>query len=321
MRGWSDTGRSLRQENLFFTDEGYAQEAAFQHQLARMLRSDELGNEKTGLHPTQTPGVFDFEPGGRVKRRIDGEVLVLCSDEPQSYGSFLFRILPKIRSIRDLGLKGVPCLVYAAPEQFRDLLALCGLGAESIIQHDFNAVTEIDRAIVPCMRTPEAYLDPESLELFAELRANYGVPHTGRKLYVSRLGLNLSGRGADRIMTNEPELIARLEHIGFETIEPERMTVQDQILAFSSASLVVGPSGSGLFNSMFCHPGTKFIDIQSEPQWIHSYTGMYSSLELEYGIFIGKPDPADKKLVHRRFSVNIEALVARIRAFIGDAQW
>jgi hypothetical protein len=72
---------------------------------------------------------------------------------------------------------------------------------------------------------------------------------------------------------------------------------------------------------MFCHPGTKVIDIQSEPQWIYSYTGMYASLKLEYGIFVGKADPADTKPIHRRFSVNIDALAARIRAFMAEARW
>jgi len=76
-----------------------------------------------------------------------------------------------------------------------------------------------------------------------------------------------------------------------------------------------------LFNVMFCHPGTKVIDIQSEPHWIYSYTGMYSSLRLEYGVFIGRPDPEDTKPVHRRFTVNIDALCERILFFSEEACW
>jgi len=44
-----------------------------------------------------------------------------------------------------------------------------------------------------------------------------------------------------------------------------------------------------MYNTMFCHPGTKVIDIQSEDHWIYSYTGMYASLELNYGIFVEDP--------------------------------
>jgi len=63
------------------------------------------------------------------------------------------------------------------------------------------------------------------------------------------------------------------------------------------------------------------IDIQSEHHWIYSYTGMYASLKLEYGIFIGRPDPEDTKPVHRRFTVNIDALCERILSFSGEACW
>jgi capsular polysaccharide biosynthesis protein len=233
----------------------------------------------------------------------------------------LFRVVPKVKAIRDLDLTDAPCIAYAEQKPFMDLLNLCGIPAANIQLHDINAVTRIDRAIIPCLRDPHAYLDPESFDLFAELRASFGVRPTGRKLYVSRFGLNKTGRGASRIMVNEGELITRLEAMGFDIIEPENLSVRDQILAFSSASIVVGPSGSGLFNTMFCHPGTKVIDLQSEPQWIYSYTGMYSSLKLEYGIFVGKADPADTKPVHRQWAVNIDALIARILAFSRDLRF
>ena len=311
----------LTPDHKFFTDEAYVEVEVFQRQMDRISGGEGFANERTGLLATGRERSFQFDPGVRPHNRIDGNVVVLCSDEPLSYGSFLFRIAPKVMSLRALGLTNLPCIVYATQKPFMDLLNLCGLPASAIVQHDMNAVTQIGRAIVPCMRNPHAYLDPETCELYAELRKSYGVPRTGRKIYVSRFGLNISGRGASRIMVNEAELIARLEALGFETIEPENLSVRDQILVFSSASIVVGPSGSGLFNTMFCHPGTKVIDIQSEPHWIYSYTGMYSSLDLEYGIFLGKPDPADTSPVHRRFSVNIDALTDRVRAFMAETSW
>jgi capsular polysaccharide biosynthesis protein len=302
----------------FFTDQAYVLPEEIQHQLDRISSSDSFSNEETGLRPTNRERCFRFDPGGRTSRYLEGNVVVLCSDEPFSYGSFLFRVLPKVMEMRRSGLSGTPCIAFVQPKPFKDLLNLCGVSSESILPHDVRAVTRIERAIVPSMRNPHAYLDPASLELFAELRTLYGTQPKRRRIYVSRVGLNNSGRGASRIMTNETDLIARLRVMHFEIVEPETLSVRDQIMTFSAASIVVGPSGSGLFNTMFCHPGTKVIDIQSEPQWIYSYTGMYSSLSLDYGIFIGKPDPADTKPVHREFAVNIEALTNRIRSFMAE---
>lgn len=311
----------LTQDRRFFTDEGYAEEEVFHNQISRISRPDPFSNERTGLHPSGTERGFSFHPGERPVRHIEGSAVILCSDEPQSYGSFLFRILPKVKAVRTLGLVDLPCIVFAGPTPFRNLLELAGIPNASLVPHDFDTVTTIDHAIIPCLRNPHAYLDPESFDLYAELRAAFGSLQRGRKIYVSRLAINRSGRGNTRIMLNEAELIEKLKAIGFDIIEPENLSVQDQIVAFSSASLVVGPSGSGLFNTMFCHPGTKIIDIQTEPHWIYSYTGMYSSLGLEYGIFIGKTEPEDMTPVHKKFTVNIDALLHRIRLSMTEAQW
>ncbi len=311
----------LTGDRQFFTDQAYVWPEEIEHQLHRLSNPDPFSNEETRLRPTEREGRFRFDPGDRPLRQLEGPVAVLCSDEPFSYGSFLFRVVPKLMNLRQLGLSDLPCLVYTQARSFIDLLNLCGVASESIIPHDVRAVTRIDRAIIPGMRNPHAYLDPASLELYAELRSLYGTPHSRRRIYVSRLSLNKSGRGSSRIMTNESELIGRLKDMRFDIVEPENLSVRDQIMAFSSASIVVGPSGSGLFNTMFCHPETKVIDIQSEPQWIYSYTGMYASLGLDYGIFIGRPDPADTKPVHRQFTVNIEALIKRVRSFIAEVNW
>jgi capsular polysaccharide biosynthesis protein len=303
----------------FFADQGYVWPDEFEQQLKRISGSEPFQNEETGLRPAGHDGRFYLERGGREERVIEGTAVFLGSDEPYSYGAFLFRVVPKAIALRALGLLDMPCIVYAAAQSFIDLLELCGIAPANIVQHNVRAIFRIERSIMVSMRNPHAYLDPESFEFYKELRARYGTPATGRKIYVSRSDLARTGRGSTRVMTNEGELIARLRSMNFDIIEPENLSVREQILAFSSASMVVGPAGSGMFNTMFCHPGTKVIDIQSEPQWIYSYTGMYSSLRMNYGIFIGRSDPADTNVVHRRFTVNIDALVSRIRRFALEA--
>jgi capsular polysaccharide biosynthesis protein len=304
----------LTPDGRFFTDEAFAEDSVFRNFLRRWSQPDSFSNEATGLVPGGREGYFRFVPGDRQEMRIDGPAVVLCSDEPLSYGSFLFRVVPKVLAIRKLGLTHLPAVAHAYQPAYRDLLVLAGLPDEVIELRQLNVITHVDRAIVPCLRNTHGYLDPESCDLFAEMRAVHAHLPRKRKIYVSRLSLNQAG-WSSRIMMNESELIERLARMGFETVTPEHLSVQEQIATFASAVLVVGPSGSNMYNTMFCQPGTKVIDIQSEPQWIYSYTGMYSSLQLDYGIFVGKPDPTDTKTVHRRWTVNIDALIARIESF------
>jgi len=304
----------LNADGRFFSDEVYYEPEVAQRQRDRLARPDPFSNECTGLTP-MGDGQFTFAQGDRPTRKIDGTVAVLLSDEPLSYGSFLFRFLPKVQTLRRLGLEGIRVLTHPPSDSCRTLLRLAGIPGENVIEHDLNAVTVIDRAIVPGLRNPNTFFAPESCELFAELRKAHGPAERTRRLYISRYGINADG-WSTRVMRNEAELIARLATLGFEAIEPENMPVEDQIAAFASAAIVVGPSGSGMFNSIFCHPGTKLIDIQSEPQWIYSYTGMYSSLGLRWGIFVGKADVIPDQPHHRPWDVNIDALIVRVEAFL-----
>lgn len=307
----------LTTDGRFFSDEGYADIGLFENQLRRLSRPDEFSNEMTGLAPTGEHGRFRFNTNRRNQVHLEGTATVLSSDEPLSYGSFLFRVVPKVVALRELDLMDAPCVAYAHQKPFMDLLNLCGIPAARIVLQDLRGLTSIERAIIPCMRAQHTYFDPESIALFAEIRSRYGQPQSARRIYVSRRSLNSEG-WSTRIMANESELISRLSAAGFDIIEPERIPVREQIQTFSSASIVVGPSGSGLFNTVFCHPGTQIVDIQSEPQWIYSYAGMYASLGLNYGIFIGKSDPSDRAPVHRRWSVNIDALMGRLATFLRE---
>jgi hypothetical protein len=70
-----------------------------------------------------------------------------------------------------------------------------------------------------------------------------------------------------------------------------------------------------MFNCVFCHPGTKLIDLESEPHWMYAHTGLFASCQLEYGIFCGQSDPDDPVPEHKRWTVDIEALIDRIQDF------
>ncbi len=98
----------------------------------------------------------------------------------------------------------------------------------------------------------------------------------GRRLYVSRLGQGRRGVST-RLMLNEAEVAAAMAGLGFEVIEPEQLNPAEQIATFASADIVVGPAGSGMFNVVFCRPGTKVLDIESEPNWIYAHTGLFAS--------------------------------------------
>jgi capsular polysaccharide biosynthesis protein len=121
-----------------------------------------------------------------------------------------------------------------------------------------------------------------------------------------------------RVLLNEAELQQRLSEIGFEIVQPESLPAAEQIRAFFNAEIIVGPSGAGMFNVVFCKPGTRVIDIESEPHWIGAHMSLFASCGLDYGIFEGKVEGGPSQQHHRPWRVNVPALIERIKKLIPE---
>lgn len=306
--------RTLICQDRFCSDEAALDAPAEAAYLAKLASPDPFLNEETGLRREGTGAGFTLELGGRSVRDVAGTVAVLCSHEPSNYGSFLFRALPKLATLRRLGLDRLPILVWAGVPAFRALLHLLGVEESRVIQHEPHAVTRLQRAIAPSLRNPNAFLDRESWALCQTL-SDRTAGKGGRRLYVSRRSHGKVA-GSTRVMQNEDALAAALTRLNFEVIEPERLSTEAQIEAFAGADVIVGPAGSAMFNVVFARPGTKVIDIESEPNWIYAHTGLFASCQMRYGLFVGRCDPADARPVHRRWTVDIPALMDRVASFI-----
>jgi capsular polysaccharide biosynthesis protein len=292
-------------DGVFFNDDAYKTPSA----LAHLRSTDPFLNEYSGLVATEDQGRFRLERGGRRIVHLPGPVVSLCSTEGGNYGSFLFRVLPKLATLK----RGTGDWTVLTPPLWpttRALLILAGVPEERIVVQQPDTIYAIDRAIVPSLRNPHALLDDATLTFYAGLRERGGMPGE-RRIFVSRTGWNERGMG-ERPMLNEDEVRGALEFVGFETVHPHAMTMPEQIACFASASMIVGPAGSAMFNTVFCRPGTKVIDIESEPHWIFTHCNLFGSCKLDYGIFEARAADSDWSEPHKPFSVNVPALMERI---------
>jgi hypothetical protein len=81
------------------------------------------------------------------------------------------------------------------------------------------------------------------------------VQKKGKRIYIQRVPPQT------RTFTNEPQLQAMLENAGYETVVLENYPVKEQIRIVSEAEYIIGAHGAGLAFTVFCHPGTKLIEI------------------------------------------------------------
>jgi len=79
-----------------------------------------------------------------------------------------------------------------------------------------------------------------------------------RRLYLSRRG------AATRQVVNEEELLALLEPQGFVAIQPERLSLREQIGLFRGASHIVAPHGAALTNLLHGQGGSSVLELFQE---------------------------------------------------------
>jgi hypothetical protein len=121
-----------------------------------------------------------------------------------------------------------------------------------------------------------------------------------RSLYISRK------RAHGRRVRNQSEVLAALP--GFEAVELEAKTVQEQAQLFASADCVVAPHGAGLTNLLFCQPGTRVIEIFSPNYPNDCYGNLARQSGLTYSAITGKGRRISTNLVRDDITVDIPAL-------------
>jgi len=162
------------------------------------------------------------------------------------------------------------------------------------------------------------YISPAARLLYAQLSdaivARHG-PSTVRKLYVARLRRTRE-LGAYRGLLDEQALADRLSALGYTAVEPEFMSVEDQVRLFAGADRVVAIGGAGRFNAVFCQPGARLLDIESTALYLDAHSNIFAGCRLDYGLMIGTEDTADSSPAHRRWSVDLDAAMPAIADFM-----
>ncbi len=100
---------------------------------------------------------------------------------------------------------------------------------------------------------------PESYFLLRKLFAPHIHPCMKKKIYVRRSQKSL--KEVKRTFLNEDEVSYCMKICGFDIIEMEDYSVKDQMKLFSEADTIVSAHGAALSFTLFCHPGTKVIEI------------------------------------------------------------
>lgn len=197
------------------------------------------------------------------------------------------------------------------PYQSR-LLELAGISDSQLIRIAPDRPHRFRRLIAP---VPSAKggkkFDPELATWFRTAISSRLPTRPSVKLYLSRKTANR------RSLLNEQEVIRRLRERGFKCIVPELLDVSEQIAYFSSASVIVSPSGAALTNMVFMPPGGIVVVMHTRyvltgPFSLHfddlatACGHEYRSVECDVTAF------RTSRAVDADFTVDIDQLLAQI---------
>ncbi|TDH38735.1 DUF563 domain-containing protein [Pseudohoeflea suaedae] len=251
--------------------------------------------------------------------KIEGRTALVSSSEPVNYGAWLIRVIPKIEAVRRLFKSDVRFAVFAERDWQREILSHLGIGEDRLIRQHFGKTYELEQAVVPNWPNRHKYLDTHTLQALGHIRDEALASDTrtdrAKAIYVSRRSWGAAAPSAikRREFLNGEEFEIALASRGIKIVEPEKDGFEETIRNFASAELVIGPQGSGLFNCVFCFPGTTVIDIEHLPNFLEGHSNLFASCNLNYALIVARAiDDAGADPVHRSFSLNIPAALAFI---------
>jgi hypothetical protein len=205
----------------------------------------------------------------------------------------------------------VICVEGRAPRFIPDSLRAVGIPVSTVLPTSTPFDCDVSELVVP-MRAPGFgglvdETDPSGLREIMIQNAKYDngpdvravrrrlglegatAPRASRRLLVSRRD------AAKRRIADESALRAALAHLDFEVIVPGTLSFAEQMAAFSSAEVIVGPHGAGLANALFMPRGSGMLELHHVDFGRPWYKRLAETVGLRYQGLACDPDPTSPR--------------------------
>jgi capsular polysaccharide biosynthesis protein len=224
-------------------------------------------------------------PAGDVKRLPGAHISLLAGGEDNYYHSLLLG-LARLAGVPDnYQAAAASLLVPRGATRALEALALFDpMPSLHIREVDPTETLAVETLILPLTVCGDSVYHPCVAEFFRTMSTN--VPPTSRRLprriYIDRRNSSL------RPLLNENELVAALEREGFVAVQPDSMSLADQVRLFRAAEVVVAPHGAALTNLGFCRPGTKIIELLMDAYCNWCFRNLAGLMQLDYDCVLGR---------------------------------
>ncbi|MGB3512439.1 MAG: glycosyltransferase family 61 protein, partial [Microcoleaceae cyanobacterium] len=255
------------------------------HAIAIITPDNYLLADVSREYPSPLPGCDKHDPSKHqvfleelpVLEKIDGKVAILSSLSGNVYFHWMVDLLPRIEILRrGVNLAEIDWFVVNNNQQpfQQETLKAVGIPEKKILASDRHPYIQAKNLVVPSFASYLGWLQPWGLKflrqvfLTEKILSKSGFPE---RIYISR------DNAKYRRVLNEVEVQDILKKVGFITVTPEAMSLENQIATFAHAKIIIAPHGSGLTNIVFCNLGAKVIELFS-PHYLRYYYWQISQL-------------------------------------------
>ncbi|MBV9997129.1 MAG: glycosyltransferase family 61 protein [Caulobacteraceae bacterium] len=226
--------------------------------------------------------------------------------------------LPRILLADAAGYAGYPLIVGEMPRQHLEIVELLWpkRKIEPVAAHE---LVRVGRLVIahPATYSPNdgdpynAVYDPDSVDALRARLAPICAPYWSERsapLLVSRS--RVAGPTGERRAVNGAELEGYLSaRYGCRVIHPQEMSLEEQIEAFASASLVICPSGAAVSNLIFCRKGAPTILFGQDRSVYPEYFGILAGrLEIPLAYLPSPPRDGGFPPYHVPYEVDLDRL-------------
>lgn len=176
---------------------------------------------------------------------------------PGNYFHWTCDVLPRLLLARDR----IEDRTFVLPESHRVNFiehSLAPFRPKTIAYFDPRKIAFLREVTVPGhIAVTGNYHEPTMRDLASFFWEAFGArPSGGRLLYVTRR------RAQHRFVLNEDDVIEVARRHGFEVVENENLTLEQQVALFAGASACVGIMGANLTNVLFMPAGSALLELR-----------------------------------------------------------
>ena len=223
--------------------------------------------------------------GNHIALSENEESIALVYDQWSNgnYYHWIIDSLPRLLLLRQKFPNQLLLLPSNAPEFIKTTATILGFNRFFYIEPD--QILEAHKFLIPEITAPSSHHDPTLIcqvrqELVTGIGQYPGLPK--RRLYISRAKQKV------RRLVNEVETIELLQKYGFEIIQFEDYSFEEQVRLSQEAEIIIGIHGANLTNILFMQPKGVVIELMNELNVYLLYYHLCSYLQLNYYLLICK---------------------------------